>query len=471
MRFSLTVFVLFLLISPIPVLAKVFISEIMYDLDGSDSKREWVEIFNSGNDAVSLSGWRFYENSSNHKLTLIQGDESIASGGYAVITNNAEKFLLDWPKFSGTIFDSSFSLSNSGEQLIVRDSELMDIDSVIYSSEQGANGDGNSLYYTGVKWSSGNPTPGSGSLIVSTNSTSQKTNQVDNSPSPNKGSNSFVEKKIFAQIINSDKYDRVVTVGADSLFKGRAVGLSGDVISGARYAWSFGDGGRKEGKSILYHYRYPGKYIVVLDVSSGEYSATDRILVSALPAQVLVTNVTKNKIEILNQSNLEIDFSWWVLKVGDNSFTIPKNTIVLPKQSVTFSSEVTKLSPEKISDVLFLYPNGVPVSFKREQQETKQEIPKEGLSIQTTKDQISRRSIVGRKLPIVSINRGVTKEISKKEGSSQIEKQLASVSNGVDTREKDTPIFWFALMGIILFGSFSAIILRRKSREEIKIIE
>ncbi|HEC32797.1 MAG TPA: lamin tail domain-containing protein, partial [Candidatus Kaiserbacteria bacterium] len=96
----------------LPVSAQIVISEVMYDLEGSDSKREWVEIFNSGNDIVSLSGWRFYENDSNHKLTLVQGDESIKSGEYAIIVNDLSTFLLDWPQFSGTIFDSSFSLSN-----------------------------------------------------------------------------------------------------------------------------------------------------------------------------------------------------------------------------------------------------------------------------------------------------------------------------------------------------------------------
>ena len=39
--------------------AEVIISEIMYDPQNADTNREWVELFNTGTSAVSLSGWQF----------------------------------------------------------------------------------------------------------------------------------------------------------------------------------------------------------------------------------------------------------------------------------------------------------------------------------------------------------------------------------------------------------------------------
>src|SRR3989344_6805654 len=118
MRFLVFVFILFF--SALPVYASVVITEVMYDLEGADTGREWVKIQNDGV-AVDLTGWKFFEGGGNHGLTLVQGDISLPQNGFAVIADNAEKFLLDWPGFSGTLFDSVFSLSNTGETLILRD--------------------------------------------------------------------------------------------------------------------------------------------------------------------------------------------------------------------------------------------------------------------------------------------------------------------------------------------------------------
>lgn len=92
-------------------------SEIMYDLEGSDTDRGWIELYNGEETGVDLTNWRLDENGTQHILTLKQGSTTLASGSYAVISGNYEKFKEDNPSFSGTAFDSSFSLSNTGETL------------------------------------------------------------------------------------------------------------------------------------------------------------------------------------------------------------------------------------------------------------------------------------------------------------------------------------------------------------------
>ena len=100
----------FLVLVPSWVVAEVSINEIMYDLEGSDSGREWVEVFNEGNSAVDLSDWRFFEGELNHKLSISHGNALIPPGGYAIIADNATTFLSEHPGFSEAVFDSSFSL-------------------------------------------------------------------------------------------------------------------------------------------------------------------------------------------------------------------------------------------------------------------------------------------------------------------------------------------------------------------------
>jgi len=134
----------------------------MYNLEGSDDDREWIEIKNISFSPVDISTWRFEEGGTQHKLTVYSGSPILDSNQFAVIVDDGEKFKNDNPNFFGTIIDSSFSLANTSEKLILRDHKDGDIiDEFTYSSELGASGDGNSLQ----KNSSGNfvpaaPSPG-----------------------------------------------------------------------------------------------------------------------------------------------------------------------------------------------------------------------------------------------------------------------------------------------------------------------
>src|SRR4051812_27298350 len=95
-------------------LAQVVINEVMYDLPGTDTGREWIEVYNGGSSSVDLSGWKLFEASTTHALTNVSGGTTLSAGGYAIIADDASKFLIDWPSFAGTLFDSVFSLSNTG---------------------------------------------------------------------------------------------------------------------------------------------------------------------------------------------------------------------------------------------------------------------------------------------------------------------------------------------------------------------
>jgi hypothetical protein len=131
---------------------KVIINEIMYNPKGNDKGREWIELFNAGNCEVNLTGWRFFESNTNHKITLIFGSIILKPNQFAIISNNATKFKEEYPSASCNIFQSSFSLSNSGEFIAIKNSSLHIIDSVNYSSSWGANDNGKSLELKNGVW-------------------------------------------------------------------------------------------------------------------------------------------------------------------------------------------------------------------------------------------------------------------------------------------------------------------------------
>lgn len=149
---------------PICAHAQVVITEIMYDLsEGSDSGREWIEVYNAGSAGVRLTDLKIVENGSNHKITAVAGGDFVAAGTYAVIADNAAKFKSDFPAYAGTLFDSAFSLSNTGETLGVADSAGGSIDVVSYTNAS-ANGTGDSLQRNpgASVFEVGIPTPGVG---------------------------------------------------------------------------------------------------------------------------------------------------------------------------------------------------------------------------------------------------------------------------------------------------------------------
>lgn len=131
----------------IPVRAEeapaLIITEIMYDVMGSDSGKEWFEVKNvSVDDVIIGSDFRVHDGSF-HGVSAI-GTTTIPAGAFAIFASNAEIWQLEYPNFEGILFDTVLSLTNTSSTLsIARGSEF--IDSVLYHSSWGAQGNGYTL--------------------------------------------------------------------------------------------------------------------------------------------------------------------------------------------------------------------------------------------------------------------------------------------------------------------------------------
>ncbi|MEK6938942.1 MAG: lamin tail domain-containing protein [Nanoarchaeota archaeon] len=116
------------------VYAEVLISEVMYNPNGSEAGREWIEIYNEGDTSVDPKNLIFFESEGNHTLTLINGS-LINPREYAIIASNDTLFIQDHPTYNKTLIYADFnSLSNSGEYLALFDLFGQKIDEVNYSS-------------------------------------------------------------------------------------------------------------------------------------------------------------------------------------------------------------------------------------------------------------------------------------------------------------------------------------------------
>lgn len=355
--FALTVL---LSTTPTAALAAFSFTEIMYDASGTDTKHEWVEVYNTGTSA-DMSEYKLFENGTNHGLTLVAGSATVGAGGYAVIADDAATFLTDFPSFAGTLFDSAFSLSNSGETVTLRDESLTDIATASYTAADGAAGDGNSLNYIGGAWYPRSPTPGDGAAtgsaeITSTETQQTQTESASTDESTVSGSAGPEEKP---KVTVSAGPDRVVVVGAGALFTASAFGMTGDPLVSARYVWNFGNAATKDGKSVMYAYTIPGTYSVTVEAQNGGHTAIDKVSVTVVPADIVVTRANAEFIEIHNKTNRELDLSLWQLSVHGVVFVLPPYTTIGANKAMAIPADASKLSPSSPLDVFLFYPNGV----------------------------------------------------------------------------------------------------------------
>lgn len=77
--------------------AAVIISEIMFEAAGSDDNREWVELYNTGNTAIDISGWRLRdEDAGSQPGSPIPSGTILGAKQAIVLIEHEATFLADW---------------------------------------------------------------------------------------------------------------------------------------------------------------------------------------------------------------------------------------------------------------------------------------------------------------------------------------------------------------------------------------
>ncbi|PCI29102.1 hypothetical protein COB55_02830 [Candidatus Wolfebacteria bacterium] len=330
------------LCAPLVGLAQVDITEVMYDLEGSDGGHEWIEIFNSGSEQIAITEWKFFEANTNHRISAVEGGiETITPGEYAVIADNIDKFNADNPTYTGLLFDSAFSLSNTGETIIIRDPDLVDSDVFTYTSDIGAKGDGQSLHKVNGVVSARVVSLGSGvaseTVIGTTTGVISEVNAaVLSSHSSSAPLTKVVAKKIFSA---SAGRHRLASENAPVQFD--ADYKKGKSNMSPRFVWSFGDGETLIGERVVHAYQFAGVYTVVLNAYQGNDHSVSRTKITIVEPKVNITSATREYVEITNSSKHELNLNDWMLKTKNTTFKFPTDTILEPEVPVKFPNKIT----------------------------------------------------------------------------------------------------------------------------------
>ena len=115
----------------------LLISEVLYDPLGTEPNEEWVEVFNNTASPMELTDWTISDNKS---TDVISPTVAIPAGGCMVIAASSEDFYANYPGFAGAIVfvaDGKIGngLGNTGDRLILKDSEGAVIDQMSYGTD------------------------------------------------------------------------------------------------------------------------------------------------------------------------------------------------------------------------------------------------------------------------------------------------------------------------------------------------
>ncbi|PIR73646.1 MAG: hypothetical protein COU40_01355 [Candidatus Moranbacteria bacterium CG10_big_fil_rev_8_21_14_0_10_35_21] len=296
--------------------SKISLNELLPNPEQSPEKNyEYVEIFNSGDEAVSLDGWKIKDKKSEFDL----------SG-----TISALSFAL---------FYNTVSLNNSNETISLENPDGEVVSSISYTKIQS----GASYNFDGKSWRwSRFLTPGA-------------VNQFNNLP----------EAKI--------KYDKKIYKNVYADFK---INVSDKDNDSLKITWDFGDGHKSYKKTTRHKYEKSGKYQVSVKVFDGSEEVIETFSIevknfSKKKNKIKIISVNPNPkgkdadletISVINKSKRAVNLKGWSIATGSKKLynhPIQTELIVKPKKTIKITRQDALFSlNNKESKIELRYPDG-----------------------------------------------------------------------------------------------------------------
>jgi len=394
---------------PTAAFASVEITEVMYNPEGADSGREWVELKNTGNGAVSLDDWRLRENETDHRISTSSHADytnslQLQAGGFIVLADDPQAFAQDFPGVSA-VLDSAFTLVNSGEKLAAIDPSDAVSDTLQYDTSIGGDNNGHSLQRHDGSWLAANPTPAAANATEGgqENEADDDTENEDTEDSTDSSDSAVTilqpreepenerqdNSNDTTSTQNESKDTITVNAGGDvDTVAGVQVHLDGVVTSSDpslladhKILWSLGNGDTRQGADIFYAYNHPDEYTATLMAKGGDRTLTDQINVVVSPPEISIASTSPGSdgfVKIANDLSRDVNLAGWHLRTAEGVSTLPDYTIVSARDSLTVSNRGTGFS--HVSQAQLLYPDGRVADSYRPDRSDKQDESAESTS-------------------------------------------------------------------------------------------
>jgi hypothetical protein len=252
------------------VSAALQITEVMYDpVRGG----EWIELYNPDDAPVDLKGWKLYDGAS-HNISA--NALLLGAGEYIILADDKNAFVSAFSDITTTIVDIVTAFNNDGDTIILRNASGADISQMSYKASAGASKNNKSLQLIGDEFLPWTPSIGTIAVVTkaeveaATPSTDTTTAAPKTTAVAQQTSSPYHAWPSDMQIYVSAGGNKVSLAGAEIVFDGKVLSAAKKSLPNADLIWTFGDGGSDRGTQVRHTFHYPGRYVVLLDVISGD---------------------------------------------------------------------------------------------------------------------------------------------------------------------------------------------------------
>ncbi len=353
------------LVLPIITRAEVLVTELAWMGTTVSANDEWIEIYNSGGESVSLTGWTLTASDGTPSITL---SGSIGAGEYKLLERT------DDTTYPGITAHQIFTgaLANEGENLSLKDNGAV-VQSMPFSSGWPA-GDSvtkKTMQWTGSAWVTADET--AGSATTATSSEEEEENQEEETGGEEEenneeedeeevvtiatGSHTAPKRTVYDDMVFELDFPTRAVAGSPVRFSAQALDFDRTKLRKGKYIFNMGDGTVRtfskdwNGKSVgfFYHaYDHPGTYQISIKYYMTVFEdlppeVEDTWTIEVLAPSISISRIMNDgSVEMKNMSTGAVDISKWVL--SDNSgrkFEIPDGSVILGGKTVVFDSSTT----------------------------------------------------------------------------------------------------------------------------------
>lgn len=353
-----SLFALLACMMPLSAHAAVFVNEIAWmgtAQDPNGSYCEWIELANSGTDAVSLEGWTLSFGSAS---IVLDAQAQIPGSGYFVIERYTENACPDpVPQLSHASASFGNGIPNGGTVLKLTRADGSLEDQVATGDDWKNIGGDNTSKYTAQKtaagWKTAAPTPGRGLLaaeipdeeIVADGETETSEGTDEDG---DESDHVIIELKVpDVTLTMSIVAPAIAYVNQRIAFDVIAKGLGKTSLDSLAYAWNFGDFEIADGQTPTHAYSNPGEYVVTVKGEFGRHVQVVRKTITVLPVALSMSVNESGRVLLHNDAKYEVNVSDFSVK-GTQMLTFPERSIILPQGSI--------MLPAKVTTNAFLYP-------------------------------------------------------------------------------------------------------------------
>ncbi len=345
--------VLLLFLLPLSTQASVIINEIAWMGGIESANHEWIELYNSGTEAVDVDGWTL-DDGVNLSISLAG---SIPSSSYVVLERSSEESS---PATAFLIYTGA--LVNTGVTLTLKNATGQIMDQVAggenWQEVGGDNTNKDTAQYTSQGWVTDTPTPKAQNrggrvepIIVATNESIEPKTTAKTTANNTKAKE--VNKTRSVSLVTPNTVLKLATDMQDVAYVNQTVpfsvtgsGIGETIIDSLVYTWNFGDSYTATGTKVKHVYSYPGTYVITVNAKYARHDETIRREITVLPVAFSITKNDEGDIQIQNDSPYDVDMSGFVIR-GEEAVTLPPKTIILPKATITIAKNRLGLNQQE----------------------------------------------------------------------------------------------------------------------------